>query len=62
MNKNALGRLFCLIFPPTSSFPIADSNYDSAVAEDTWAVKVPMSHARPAAGVAVVEGKICAIG
>ena len=62
MNKNALGGLFCLAFLLISSFVMADSNYDGTVAEDTWVVKAPMSQARSRVGVAVVDGKIYAIG
>jgi N-acetylneuraminic acid mutarotase len=62
MSKSA-ALLLVLVFLTASSLIVAKPAFSSAdVAEDTWATKAPMSQARAGLGVAVVNGKIYAIG
>jgi N-acetylneuraminic acid mutarotase len=62
MRKSA-ALLLVLVFLTASSIIIAKPAFSSAgVAEDSWAAKAPMSQARAGLGVAVVNGKIYAIG
>jgi len=62
MRKSVVAMLV-LVFLTASCIIIAKPGFSSAdVAEDTWAVKAPMHQARAGLGVAVVNGKIYAIG
>jgi hypothetical protein len=62
MGKSAAAMLV-LVFLTASSLMVAKPAFSSAdTAEDTWATKAPMQQARAGLGVAVVNGKIYAIG
>jgi len=62
MGKSAAAMLV-LVFLTASSLIVAKPAFSSAdTAEDTWAAKAPMQQARAGLGVAVVNGKIYAIG
>jgi hypothetical protein len=60
--KKSVALLFFLVLM-ASCLIVAKPAFSSvAVAEDTWAAKAPMQQARAGLGVAVVNGKIYAIG
>jgi hypothetical protein len=62
LSKNVV-LLLVLVFLTASCLVVASSAFSSAdVAEDSWASKAPMHQARGSLGVAVVNGKIYAIG
>ncbi len=62
MSKHA-ALLFVLVFLTASCIMVANPVLSSAVVvEDSWVSKAPMQEARSGLGVAVVEGKIYAIG
>jgi N-acetylneuraminic acid mutarotase len=62
MRKSA-ALLLILVFLTASSIMVAKPAFSSVdAAQDTWAVKAPMRQARAGLGVAVVNGKIYAIG
>ena len=59
MSKSA-ALLLVLVFLTASCVSVAYTVF--AVSEYSWVTKAPMHHARMRLGVAVVNGKICAIG
>jgi hypothetical protein len=61
--SRSVALLLVLVFLTASCIMAAKPAFSSAdVAEDTWASKAPMHQARTGLGVAVVNGKIYAIG
>jgi N-acetylneuraminic acid mutarotase len=61
--RKIVALLLVLVFLTASSIMVAKPAFSSAdVVEDTWAAKAPMPTARAGLGVAVVNGKIYAIG
>jgi N-acetylneuraminic acid mutarotase len=61
--RKSIALLLVLVFLTASCLIAAKPAFSSAdTAEDTWAAKAPMQQARAGLGVAVVNGKIYAIG
>jgi N-acetylneuraminic acid mutarotase len=61
--RKSSALLLVLVFLTASCLMVAKPAFSSAtVVEDTWAAKAPMHQARAGLGVAVVNGKIYAIG
>jgi hypothetical protein len=60
--RRVIALLFVLIFLTASCIMVAKPASSSAAAEDSWVTKTPMQQARGGLGVAVVNGKIYAIG
>ncbi len=61
--RKTVALLLALVFLTASCVMVAKPAFSSAdTAEDTWATKEPMHVARSSLGVAVVNGKIYAIG
>jgi len=61
MSKSA-ALLLALVFLTASCLAVKPAFSSATVAEDTWVAKAPMHQARAGLGVAVVNGKIYAIG
>jgi hypothetical protein len=60
--KKSVALLFFLVLTASCLIVAKPAFSSTAVAEDTWAAKAPMQQARAGLGVAVVNGKIYAIG
>jgi N-acetylneuraminic acid mutarotase len=61
--RKSIAAMLVLVFSVASCLVVAKPAFSSAdTAEDTWAAKAPMQQARAGLGVAVVNGKIYAIG
>jgi N-acetylneuraminic acid mutarotase len=58
----SVALLLVLVFLTASSLMAKHAFSSADAAEDTWAAKAPMQQARAGLGVAVVDGKIYAIG
>jgi N-acetylneuraminic acid mutarotase len=62
MRKTAAALTLVLVFLVTTLLFAANLTSGADVAENTWTTKAPMNQARTSLGVAVVNGKIFAIG
>ena len=62
MRKAAVAVMAVLVLLPASFLALATPASGAASAENTWVTKEPMHKARARLGVAVVDGKIYAIG
>jgi hypothetical protein len=60
--SKSVALLLALVFLTASSLAVKPAFSSVDAAQDTWAVKAPMHQARAGLGVAVVNGKIYAIG